>query len=334
MRVFSFFAISLIFVSSVYAQSLNKLPKLNIDKTNITVSGVSAGGFMAVQLHVALSSVFKGAASVSGGTYWCAEGSPLNAQLKCMKNPASLDPNVYIRRAQNEAKSGQIEKLENLKTSKVFIYASTHDSVIKSESSDRLYEFYSAFIPKAQITFQKKIPSGHGWVTNFFGNACETQGAPWINNCNYDLAGDILKHFYGNLNTASRTPRNVLRSQLYPFDQSEFQTQNSALFDYGYIYVPQSCLNSRGLCKLHVALHGCQMNPDFVQDQFAVNSGFNSWAEANGIVVLYPQVNKVPQANPYACWDWYGYTGRDYANRNGTQIIAIQKMVYRLLGQF
>ena len=76
------------------------------------------------------------------------------------------------------------------------------------------------------------------------------------------------------------------------------------------------------------------MNPDYVQDQFVINSGFNSWAEANNIIVLYPQVSKVSQVNPYACWDWFGYTGRDFANRNGSQIIAIQKMVYRLMGNF
>jgi hypothetical protein len=38
--------------------------------------------------------------------------------------------------------------------------------------------------------------------------------------------------------------------------------------------------------------------------------------------------------NPYACWDWWGYTNANYANRKGPQIMAIQKMVYRLIGMF
>lgn len=333
MRLFFLFVFAIAFVQSAPAQSLNKLPKLNIDKSNITVSGVSAGGFMAVQLHVALSSVFKGAASVAGGVYWCSEGNALTAQLKCMKNPGSISADNYVRRAMSEAKTNQIEKLENLKTSKVYIYASQKDAVIKSESSDRLYEFYSKFVPKAQIAYEKRIPSGHGWISNSYGNACDAQATPWINNCKYDQAGEILKQFYGQLNV-SRAPKGSLRAQLYPYDQKEFQTQNSALYDYGYVYVPQGCLAKRSMCRLHVALHGCQQNPDYVQDLFATNSGFNSWAEANNIVVLYPQVAKVSQVNPYACWDWFGYTGRDFANRNGTQIIAIQKMVYRLMGNF
>ena len=37
------------------------LPRLHIDRGNITVSGLSAGGFAAVQLHVAFSSTFRGA---------------------------------------------------------------------------------------------------------------------------------------------------------------------------------------------------------------------------------------------------------------------------------
>lgn len=333
MKLFFISAFALVSLNSAYSQTLNKLPKLNVDKSSITVSGVSAGGFMAVQLHVALSSIFKGAGSAAGGIYWCSEGSAITAQQQCMKTPGSINTSNYVRRALNEAKANKIENLENLKTSKVFIYASKQDSIVNSGGSDRLYEFYTQFVPKTRITYQNQIPSGHGWVTNNFGNSCESQVTPWINNCNYDLAGEILKQFYGPL-AVNRNSRNGLRSQLYPFDQQEFQTQNSALYDYGYIYVPQNCMNHRSLCKLHVALHGCQMHPDAIQDKFAVNSGFNSWAEANNIIILYPQATKVSKVNPYACWDWYGYTGQNFANRNGPQIIAIQKMVYRLLGNF
>ncbi|MBL7544717.1 MAG: PHB depolymerase [Bdellovibrionaceae bacterium] len=288
---------------------------------------------MAVQLHVALSTVFRGAASVAGGVYWCSEGNSLTAQVKCMQNPSALKVDTYVKKAQAEAQAGTIEKLANLKRSKIYIFASPKDGVIKHESSDRLYEFYSQFVPQNQIVYQNQIAAAHSWVTKDYGNECDVQALPWLNNCKYDMAGDILKHLYGPLN-ANRTIRNDMRSQIYAYDQTEFQSQNSALFDYGYIFIPTNCGTRRALCKLHVALHGCQMNPDHVRDQFAVHSGLNSWAEANNIVVLYPQAQKVPQVNPYACWDWFGFTGKDFANRNGSQIIAIQKMVYRLMGTF
>ena len=40
------------------------LPALNIDKTQTTVSGLSSGGYMAVQLHVAYSATFKKGAGI------------------------------------------------------------------------------------------------------------------------------------------------------------------------------------------------------------------------------------------------------------------------------
>ncbi len=41
----------------------------------VTVSGISAGGYAAVQAHVALSGTISGAAAIAGGPYHCAEGA-------------------------------------------------------------------------------------------------------------------------------------------------------------------------------------------------------------------------------------------------------------------
>ena len=41
------------------ASAAVNLPPLNIDKAQTSVSGLSSGGFMAVQLHVAYSATFK-----------------------------------------------------------------------------------------------------------------------------------------------------------------------------------------------------------------------------------------------------------------------------------
>lgn len=340
MRNSILFLFGFLFVSTGFAQTNNsKLPSLKIDQSNITVSGVSSGGYMAVQLHVALSTVFKGAASVAGGPYWCGEGDANIAQDKCMKHPDKIKTETSINQALAEAKAGKIENLNNLKNSKVYIFSSAKDTVVPKKNSDRLYEFYANFIPKNQIVYQNTINNaGHSWVTKSYGSACSAEGIPYINNCNYDMAGDILKLFYGNLKV-SRAPRATVNAQLYQFDQTEFQTQNSSLYNFGYIYVPKACMENRrstrmDACKLHVALHGCLQNPGIIQDKFAVNSGLNTWAEANNIVILYPQV-AVAAGNPYGCWDWFGYTDKKtYANRSGPQIVAIQKMVYRLLGKF
>lgn len=311
----------------------NKLPTLSIDKNSITVSGVSAGGFMAIQLNVALSSVFSGVASVAGGVYWCAEGSALKAQFGCMKKPSSIDVQSKIKKAQEEEAAGNIEPLANLKRSRVYIYASPKDNVIGNLNTQKTLEFYSQFTPKENFLVRQDVNSGHSWVTKDFGNSCEAEALPWINNCQFDMAGEILTHMYGPLKPLP-LPARVFRSNLYQFDQTEFNDNQAHLFNYGWIYIPKNCQSRRTQCKLHVALHGCQMSPEHVQDKFAINSGLNSWAEANNIVVLYPQDEKIMGGNPYACWDWWGYTNANYANRKGPQIMAIQKMVYRLLGMF
>ncbi|MGI9341549.1 MAG: hypothetical protein ACR2QV_01785, partial [Gammaproteobacteria bacterium] len=44
-------------------------------KPLVTVSGVSAGGYLAVQAHVSLANRIGGVAALAGGPYDCANGS-------------------------------------------------------------------------------------------------------------------------------------------------------------------------------------------------------------------------------------------------------------------
>lgn len=82
-----------------------------------------------------------------------------------------------------------------------------------------------------------------------------------------------------------------------------------------------------------MALHGCQMNPDFIQQRFVLEAGYNEWAETNKIIVLYPQSARDPRGNPFACWDWYGFTGPDYVTKTGAQPAALIRMIERLRGR-
>src|SRR3990167_11436032 len=73
------------------------LPALNIDKTQTPVSGLSAGGFMAVQIHVAYSATFaKGAGIFAAGPYNCAEGSIVNATGRCMASPSGIPTSTLV----------------------------------------------------------------------------------------------------------------------------------------------------------------------------------------------------------------------------------------------
>ena len=85
-------------------------------------------------------------------------------------------------------------------------------------------------------------------------------------------------------------------------------------------------------CRIHVAFHGCLQNHDTVGDEFVKHTGFARWADANGIVVLFPQVASGNLSNPQGCWDWWGYTGSDYLTHDAPQIEAIYSMLEKLAG--
>jgi poly(3-hydroxybutyrate) depolymerase len=105
------------------------------------------------------------------------------------------------------------------------------------------------------------------------------------------------------------------------------------MLETAFLYVPESCAAGK-ICGLHVALHGCQQSAEFVGDAFAANAGYNEWAESNDLLVLYPQVSssKLAPMNPMGCWDWWGYTGEQYATKAGPQIVVIKSMIDALAG--
>jgi poly(3-hydroxybutyrate) depolymerase len=94
------------------------------------------------------------------------------------------------------------------------------------------------------------------------------------------------------------------------------------LLEAAYLFVPPACEGGEASCALHVVLHGCAQSAEVVGTEFIELSGYLPWAEANGIVLAFPQVEKslVAPLNPHGCWDWWGYTGADYASRSGAQM--------------
>lgn len=66
-------------------------------------------------------------------------------------------------------------------------------------------------------------------------------------------------------------------------------------------------------------------------------TGYNRMAEANDLIMLYPQA-QLSQPVPYnskGCWDFWGYSSPgsaapDYFTRNAPQLRAIRRMIARL----
>ena len=73
---------SLVLSSHVSAQ-VASLPAFNVDIKETSVSGLSSGGFMAVQFDVAYSSILRGAGIIAGGPYFCAHGNVNTATTIC-----------------------------------------------------------------------------------------------------------------------------------------------------------------------------------------------------------------------------------------------------------
>ena len=57
------------------------------------------------------------------------------------------------------------------------------------------------------------------------------------------------------------------------------------------------------------------------------NAGYNRWAEANNMVVLYPQTS---QKATNSCWDWWGYNDANHAKKSAPQMTAIVAMLAHL----
>lgn len=296
------------------------LPALKIEQNSTTVSGISSGAFMAVQLQVALSGRFSGAGSVAGGIYDCARGSAAKAQMICMMLPGTLVTNDYVERAKRRAEAGEIDSLENLKRARFYLFHSEADATVRVSALAKLQEFVETFTPKAQVRVVQVKDAAHAFPTDGYGEACDTTGSPFLVNCKRDVAGEILSQLYGRLNAPSKQPQ----GELVPFEQGLYADSGSSVTNEGFVYVPKSCRT--GSCRLHVALHGCKMSSDFIKELFRTHAAYNRWADTNRIVVLYPNADKTLM-NPNGCWDWFGATGQDYATKEGKQIQFFAKLL-------
>ncbi len=167
-----------------------------------------------------------------------------------------------------------------------------------------------------------------------------------------DLAGAILKRIYGEQALAAGRG-SVQESEVQAFDQRQVfaklsdipynALQNASMAREGYVFIPKTCKEGRP-CRLHVAFHGClqggttDTRSGHSGNLFSKYAGYNEWARANDIIVLYPQVQArsvPPPLNPQGCWDWWGqdYTHEGYHTKGGKQIKAVAQMINLLAGR-
>lgn len=298
----------------------------SINKNNMSVSGISAGGYMATQFHVAYSSKISAAGIIAGGPYWCARGEITRALGYCMKGGGGTDPNLITEYVDQSQQQKMIDNVSHLTNDKVWIFHGAKDIIMANSISRAIKDFYSQYTSVDNIYETYDIPVNHGMPTISTGVQCDTIGGSFLNSCHYDAAGEILKTFYGQLE--ARTEAN---GSLVKIDQSLYKEAH--LTDEGYLYVPSECTNNQ-TCQLHIVFHGCMQSTEFIGKEFIKGAGYNEWAESNNTVIFYPQVksSQFSPMNPKGCWDWWGYTNKDYANNKGPQMMAINAMVNKISG--
>jgi poly(3-hydroxybutyrate) depolymerase len=320
------------------AYAVERLPSVHADIHQTSLSGVSSGGYMAVQFHMAHSRIIKGVGVFAAGPYLCAQGSFADTLNRCMqpKDPRFL-PSLkkLVEQTARLEKAGKIDPLSGLQNAKVFLFSGTNDQVVFPSVVNQLREYYSYYVNPKNIIYKNDLKAGHAMITNHYGKPCSYNGAPFLNNCQYDGAEKILRHIYGNLNPPSKQPT----GKLIAFDQGEFidpqTTAQYGLAKEGYVYIPSACQTYR--CRIHVFFHGCQQNADTLKTELIENAGFHRWADTNHLIILYPQsaafITLSPdpgKSNPFGCWDWWGYSSTDYYSQKAPQITAVMKMIERL----
>jgi predicted esterase len=172
------------------AAQTQKLSSYNVDLPQTTVSGLSAGAFMAVQFQVAFSSIVAGIGVVAGGPYFCAEGptTSISAAFTCtgffVPSPAVPDPASLLSQTKTFAQQGKIDAVDNLAHAKIYLFSGLADKTVPSIVVDAARRYFLlAGVPAGNLEYQHDVDAGHAFATKDFGNQCPTSNAPYINKC-------------------------------------------------------------------------------------------------------------------------------------------------------
>eukprot|EP01052_Picozoa_sp_SAG31_P047214 SAG31_NODE_9350_length_1291_cov_1.290268_2_plen_315_part_01 len=303
---------------------------------------------MASQHYIAFSDRISGLGHIDAAPYGCSklQSSLCKYNCACTGGAAAQQMLTYAAEA---AAAGHIADLSNVKNDKVWVMSGGADTIVNHTVGATAADLYSRM--GASVAFHIVPDAEHAFVTDTnnsgVANSCGYLGAPFINDCGYDMAGAIFTHLLGPLKP--RAPfvlghvRRLQQSAYFPqsAEGKRYTPAQMAMSDFAYAYVPGRCGNnsagmtreSRQSCQVHVMYHGCDSSADIVWPipvrsigmSIVEHAGFNEHAEANDIVVLYPQAHMTD------CWDWDGEfpapLTQGYDTRKSTQIGVVNRMV-------
>ena len=211
------------------------LPALGVNAMETSASGISSGAYMAGQFHLAFSTTVVGVGVVAGGPWGCASNGSGDSLLlggfdnatralsSCMKIVGGApDGESLADAAAAFANQHRIDPLAGLEGDRVYLFHGESDSVVAAPVATAVDTFYSATGTYADdMHAVYELPggkAGHALVVDQDGSACDTNASPFIDDCDYDQAGEILRWIYPDLvgRPGPATGRKVV------FDQIEF----------------------------------------------------------------------------------------------------------------
>lgn len=342
------FACGVILMMAPVPCSAQQLGTYSIPANKIFVAGISSGGYMAVQMHVAFSRTFKGAAVYAGGPYYCAQDSLTTALTTCLDNVPAVDVSMLESTTTAWAKQRLIDPVSNLKGQPVYLWSGIADTTVVQALMNSLETYYSHF-GASVFQYDNNFYAEHGWESPNGPLTCQEDATPYVIQCvnadrNPPAAGAALAAVYDSEQVwltrffGALKPKNLgtLTGSVIPFDQNQFAPGGNAaaisMDNTGYAFVPAACAHGKS-CGLVLALHGCLQYAQSVGTAFVDDAGINQWADTNKIIVLYPQAIPTAITNGEGCWDWWGYLNDpSYAQKSGPQMQALHSMVARAAG--
>ena len=116
---------------------IERLPSLGVRANTISVSGFSAGAFMASHLHLIYSDVIKGCGLISGGSF------PWYLERRTTKNSLDVNVDLLVEHTKRLESLQHITPLSNIKHSPVLIYHGEKDQVLSPGITEKAFEYYT-----------------------------------------------------------------------------------------------------------------------------------------------------------------------------------------------
>ncbi|MEM7276673.1 MAG: hypothetical protein AAF385_00995 [Pseudomonadota bacterium] len=248
---------------------------------------------MATQLHLAHSASIDGLVSIGGGPYACALGNAERARTQCLQGP-SFDLTKLRHVARDAAAVGNIDTLNHVATDRVFV-AEAESGMPDARVSFAVTRFYEELLDNGELEFQE-LPEGSDVDRLTAGLAFIHQSEPRL---------------------PTTEGHGALRSMEYSVDKQ------SSLPGTASIYEPVYCLSNP--CDVHLHFTACDA-PNALGDNY---QSLHKFADSRSLLIVYPDA--ATNADLFACWDWWGTTTNNYADKNAPQIKAAMSLVKTVL---